>query len=87
MVIETGLTCVEIAVCDLPHAQMRYARLLSIATRAGSTDNLILGDVMLRADEVAGLSALHLSFESPETPAFPLDRTHQSRLLRLSTNR
>lgn len=75
----TGLTCVEIAVRDLPRARVRYARLWGVSAETGTADTPVFGGVMLRAEEVDALVALHLTFDRTEGQDFPMDRTHQVR--------
>jgi len=83
----TGLIRVEIAVRDLPQAQIRYARLFDVSAQRGSAEYPLIGDVMLHPDDVDGFVALHLTFDSAERQDFPLDRTHQVRLFRASADR
>lgn len=77
----TGLVGVELAVHDLSQAKARYARLLGVAAETGTADSPLLGGVMLRAEEVDALLALHLTFDRTEGQDFPVDRTHQIRLV------
>ena len=81
----TGLTCVGIAVRNLSQARARYARLFGGCAQDETADKSIIGDMSLRTDKLDSLTALHLTFDSTERQDFPIDRTHQVRLLRSST--